>query len=317
MVLSKDDFDHLASDFETRVDRAAIPQEIKDDFKVQAHKYVNLVQARNNKIRERDGCILKVHDIDRQIQEGQLSKDHVEDLRARAAAPEKNEYAAFLKANREVLRRYLRRLVWEEIRALALWQMQPIDALSEIMRLEDLKAVDLMNTHDQLSAQFVLTAASLPGDRQSIDPRVRIIKKISRADAQQFARTGRLSFSISLEDEGFEPFMKEIIATSVIVEVVDVDRFSGELQHSGRQLFRRKNGELLEFASEPLRVGLQTSEKPVLVELGGDGANYFGVSPCSDWILRYTGREAAALANAKEIRLTFGGSYRSSLETNM
>lgn len=312
VVLPKDEFDHLASDIESKIDRAPIPQEIKEDFKLQTHKYVDLVQARNNKILERDGCVLKVHDLDQQIQEGQLHRNHVEDLRARAAIPEKNEYAAFLRANREALRRYMRRLIWEEIRALALWQMQPIDAFSET-RLEGLKAVDLMNTHDQLSAQFLITAASLPSGRQSIDPKIRITKEISRADAQQFARTGRFSFSIGLNDEGFEPFMKEITVTSVIVEVIGVVGFSGQLEHSGRQLFRRTSGDLLEFASYPLAVGLQTSPVPLPVELGGSSGNYIGVSPCSQWILTYTGRTSATLVNAKEIQLAFGGFYRSSL----
>jgi hypothetical protein len=62
-------------------------------------------------------------------------------MRARGASREAVGYADFLKANQDALRRYLKQLVWQEIRALALWRMEPIGA--ENVVLEGLTAVEL------------------------------------------------------------------------------------------------------------------------------------------------------------------------------
>jgi hypothetical protein len=86
----------------------------------------------------------------------------------------------------------------------------------------------------------------------------------------------------------FRPFMAEVTVTSVRVKVIGGPQFSGELCHTGRQVFRRAaRSEQLEFSSQPLTVGLQKSQTPLPVSLGGASGNYIGVSPFAAWILCY------------------------------
>jgi hypothetical protein len=316
MVVLQDDMDHLTANFDSKVDAAPVDQSIKDSLKAQAHKYVELIQARNKKILERDGWILKIHQNDAAIVEQRDNAANLSAIRSGTANPPQADYARILLNMQGALRDSLRFLVWQEARALALWTLQPLDVpggpvLAENLLIIGTKAADLLLLHSRLSAGFLTFEGDQAGPFQPMNPTVVVTINLSEDDAIQFSNSR--SFAFTIPRTAFPDFMTSLVVTGVSVSLTEVPSFSGELRHLGRHFFVLPDGQTtVEFSSTPLIVGIQESSAPVTLPLGDSpSGEFFGVSPFSDWILSADmAVTATSLLPLREVSLTFSGRFR-------
>lgn len=312
VALPQDEFDHLTSDFDANVDKASIDQSIKDDFKSQAHHYVDLVQARNKKILERDGLLLLIVNLDRAVAECDDQIRHLADIKARTIAPAQYQYLLLIQRMQANNYELLCRLLWEEIRALALWNLDPI--VENNVQIVGRSGQDLLQTHLTLQAEFVLTEANEVVPPQPIDPKVKLNLSLLPEDAARLAQGGEFHFTI--RPDQFPNNMCEVFATEVIVELIDnnnvkIDGFAGTLQHLGRHLFIKRDGTILEYSTNPLPIVVESNTTAVSILFAGTNGKYLGVSPFADWALSPSADvDKSILASAKVLHLEFGGRMR-------
>lgn len=312
VVIPQADFDHLTSTFDSDVDKAeGVDQAVKDAFKEAAHRFVDLVQARNKKIIERDGALLLISQIDLSIHDRTLEIQNLSDKIAKTVNPPLQEYVGMLSRMSAASNDYIRNLLWDEIRGLALWKLEPIS--SNLTQLFGKSVTDLVITHTQLVSEFAVDDVGDPGGPQPFSSRVQITVPVSKAQAEQFS--GHRSFTFSIHQEKFESYMDEIVVRDVTLEVVGLETFKGRLVHLGRHSFRKRDGKTtIEYASPPLYVGIQSSTALPPVPLGTADQKHFGVSPLADWMLLPEDEiSSTSLAGITAIKLSFDGRFRATV----
>jgi len=272
---------------------------------------VNLVQARNKKILERDGALMIIVQTDLDARERELEAQMISDKIARTVDPPLQDYVDTLSRMAEASRDYVRRLLWNEIRALSLWKLEPIS--DDAVQVFGKTVADLQISHTQLSSQFTLQLISDPGGPQPFSQRVPVRIPISQQQAQRFARLRTLGFSI--RQDAFASFMNEIVVENVTVKVEGIPHFKGRLVHLGRHSFRKRDGRsIVEFASPPLYVGIESATGASVIPLGTADQKHFGVSPIADWMLIPAAEMPSShLGRVHGVQLTFGGRYRATV----
>ena len=321
LMLTQQDMDAKEADFNAKVDQATqVDIKIREKLKAQAHAYLAAVQARNKKIADRDGAILKIWDLNTQILQNQATIDKLANDRATNTAPDLIAYTRMFQKIQSDFRLRLRFLVWQEMRAGQLWSLEEpgiISApsatlngtpVSENLLILGATASDLLLRHTLLSANYLTARASQAGGPQKIEPDVVLSIELTPEQKSFLTKNRKLVFNVDF-DSLVDSLKTEVYMTEFSVDLPGVAGFSGEIQHSGRQAFLRRDGKRrVEYASASLIREIVNTPSPTFV-LSDWG--YLGVSPFTDWILTAGPNVSTDVLNeVQTIEIKFGGWFQ-------
>ncbi len=288
------------------------------------HRYFELVQSRNKKISEHDSLIVGIQDAARQYYEQSLRIEEFADMKAQLVnnqkIPEKLAYVEAIKSTQDSQLDVMRRVVWNEKRAQAFWQLDPrLLSDSSLVSINLINsAADLLNAHNGvLTQREAYLIDEHPGITQ-FDPSGHSIRiNLNDGDRESFSATRRMRFSIGFEDGTFQQHMKEIFVTGIqVVMLPQASAFAGRLVHSGIHRFENVAGKRVEFCSYPTFIGIESGEMLTFKDILGDGdQRIHGLSPFSDWtLIADESVPISLLGHLEAITLTFMGNSRASTQ---
>ncbi len=327
ILVEQTGFDRLSAERLDNFDRtvngaAGVSQTIKDQLINAVHSYFGLVQLRNKKIDEHDGLIVSIQDSARSYYDQGVQISSLSDMKSHLSStgqvPQKVAYLSALNRIQTAQLNVMRKLVWDEKRAQAFWQVNPdlLDstALVEINSIN--LAADLFQAHNGIMTQQASYTANQSPVVTSFDPGgIAINLSVSDSDRSALVNTRRFRFTIAAGAGYFPLHMREIFITGFKFSMgPNSPHFSGRLVHLGRHQIQTVSGTSVEFASQPIYVGIQSGNTPDFVSILGTGnQRIHGLSAFGDWaIIADPNVPVGVLRRLQSITLTFQGNSRAS-----
>ena len=283
IVMKKEDFDSMMDKF------------IKDypeakSTKKQGDIYMNLIQARNQCVLKYNSLVIHRKDIESQIAANKNQKSIVINAIAEnkkpSASPMRNLVQNIYSRSKEHILMYL----YQEHLAYNYWALG-----SKSFDVADNTIAELSDYHVQLKQDVIdqMNDSKYSGPRQEFnDIVVELNSDDLKSNFDQFTQTGKLTFEIPMDFEGFSGFA-QIIATNFKIQVHGIkasdDRVYVKLKHNGMAQFLNTAGEYFLFSHDPQHVfyAYAPSSGKVIAggDLGGNGDEYVGLSPFTSWSL--------------------------------
>jgi hypothetical protein len=325
VLVEQTSFDTLSAqkmdNFDKTVNNAAgVSQTVKDALINAVHSYFDLAQLRNKKIDEHDGLIVSIQDSARSYYEQGVQIASLSDMKSHLAAtsqvPQKVAYVNALNNIQDAQLDVMRQLVWDEKRAQAFSQLN-LDLInaSALVEIDSIPtAAELLQAHNGiLTQQASFTANQSPVVTKFDGAGIAITLSLSNSDRSILVSTRRYRFKIAPGDGHFLLHMREIFITGFKISMHPKSpQFSGTLIHLGRHQFQTVSGTNVEFASQPISVGIQSGEMSNFISVLGDRGNQIhGLSAFGDWAIVADANVSVDLLNSlRSITLTFQGNSR-------
>jgi predicted nucleic acid-binding Zn-ribbon protein len=297
VVVEKVGFDKLSADrlatFDNNINNATgVAQSVKDELTGAVHRYFHLVQQRNTAINGYDALVVNIRTAACKVYEQEAQIHALSDLKSRWVnknqLPQKLTYVAAMDSIQAAQLDVMRRLVWEEKRAQAFWQLNPAiisdSSLVDICRIN--LATDLLQAHTGiLTQQAKYDQRESPTVVQFDKTGVPVI--LSLATRKSLVSSRRLRFIVRPQDGRYPSSMREIFVTGFkITTNPQSPEFSGRLAHLGRHEFETVTGKIVEFLSQPTYLVIQSGQMSEFKDFTGSGSQKIrGLSAFGDWVI--------------------------------
>jgi hypothetical protein len=310
-------------DFDNTVNNASgVSQTIKDQLINAVHIYFDLEQLRNKKIDDHDGLIVNIQDSARSYFEQGVQIASLSDMKSVLAStnqvPQKVAYVNALNSIQDAQLTVMKQLVWDEKRAQAFFQLnRDLLNASSLVEISSIPtAAELLQAHNGIKTQQARFSANQSQPVTPFDSAGIAVKlPLSDSDRKSLVSTRRFRFTLAPEDGHFPSHMREIFIVGFKVAMEPTSpRFSGTLVHLGRHQFQTVSGDSVEFASQPIPIGIQSGEMSDFVSaLGATGNQIHGMSAFGDWAITADPNVPMnILRRLQSITVTFQGNSRAS-----
>jgi len=304
LVMSNDDLIKLKSDLFGKIDAAPVGEAIKREFEASASRYFDVIQARNEKLFERDRYLIQLISLQAELVDRENEQAQLQEAMTREQNPVLADYSEILDGMTMSLTRRVRDLVWQETGAYELWTLTKV--MPGEFPIIGQTAADLQATHGSLKAAFdnyLLTH----DDGQPFDPKLSVSIPLTTNQAELFAKTGWLAFDTDIAN--FDVDWARVFVTSIDVIVRDINEFSGKVIQLGRNVFRSTDRRITQFQTSPLVRAIQSGHTNA-ISIANEQGRYLGISPFSSWILvANQSVDRQALSKARSIELQFAGTF--------
>jgi hypothetical protein len=282
LVIQEADFDATMQPFMDMPEAAAYVEAVNE--------YVQVVQARNQKILESDGFAASIARVDAEIADKQAAATQIQTQWATSGEndPTLAPFRAFMQGLYEDTKSTVLALLYEENQALNYWLLDdaPFEAadttIAQLIQTYDdalTKVLDQENNADSLFRSFSVEDYTIT-DTDYPD------------QFATFRSTGHLTFVILPHDEAFSGYWNTRVSDWTIElpgVFTSTDEVVANLTHSGRASFLKEDSTVVNFSHKPLTGGYTYNWKTGKADTGPDtDIDSIALSPFTTWTLDVT-----------------------------
>jgi len=282
-IVEREKFDALLEKFASEVAGA-------EDYMEQMHTYIDIVDARNQKVIRYNGLVLATHELDAQVKRRRLELARLGQSMGEDFDPGSPAVRTFMYGVHADVRDRLLDLLYQENQAFNYWSCKP-----KPIQFGNGSIVDLDQLHERLLHDIVDLkegAAAFP-PQPFKDFEFTFHRSAMPVEFAAFTNGERgLVMSIPADHKLFSHWA-QVIATSFSLEVPGAVTSDGilyaRLTSMGRAPFRASDGTRVVFSHASVEAVYQyelaTGKYQAGGSLGGKDDDYVGLSPFSTWVL--------------------------------
>lgn len=304
------------SDFDTAI-QPFLSLPAAQDYQMQVHDYLGIVQARNQKVYEYNSLLVTQNNLASQIAQKQAAVVRIQNLMASANDPTLPECRAYMQAVYNDLQTHLLRYLYEQNQAYNYWALADNPFQVAGLTIADLDAINTQISEAITDKMNTTTVKAQPFQNIGVT-----ISAVDRADQfagfRQVATNAQnepaylLSFSITPDEPAFSN-MAQVLASSFTISLPNATTTSGvidiDLIHSGRAQLLDQQGSPWEFSHLSTLADYHIGQ-----QAGGDlsgGDQYIGLSPFTAWTLQLLANNNPGLdlSQVSEVTISFSGYY--------
>lgn len=296
------------------------------EFKRQIRLFLDLADARNQKVMEYTALVISYIGLDAEIIQQENEIDRNERLKTETGNPELAEHVVFIGRLLTQAKKNVTLALYQEYRAYQYWALEE----GQFPFVGDQRVERLLSTHGTILSLELQARVRRGGSKQTFEG-VKIV--LSEEDFpktngssnvwKEFQNTGKLSFQLPYNHPAFAGFNTDVTVESVKLRVPNAVTKNGQLKvdliHLGRSTFIAPDKSKREYVHRP-RMSFHwfdmKSEKdfaPIENNLGGEVAQFAYLSPFAFWSLVIDAdpqvNPGLRLSKVGQIELEFKGKF--------